>query len=287
MKIKKAVITAANRDQRHIPLQTIIDREGEPRTVLAMLLDELAAAGITSAAVVVSPGDDALYREAAGNSTVGLHFVIQAAPRGYGHAVLCAREFVEEDPFLLMVSDHLYVDDNPIMGCVRQLVEVAEQQACSVSAVQATHESKLPFFGAVGGQLYKSYSDLYQIDKVREKPTPTLAEQELMVPGLRQAHYLCFFGIHVLMPEVMGQLQERLDGMGADDTMNLSGSLDQLANRSQYLALEVSGQRYDLESRYGLLYAQLAVALHSRYRDEVLSGLVEVLAAPTRTKDQD
>jgi len=85
----------------------------------------------------------------------------------------------------------------------------------------------------------------------------------------------------------MGQLQERLDGMGADDTMNLSGSLDQLANRSQYLALEVSGQRYDLESRYGLLYAQLAVALHSRYRDEVLSGLVEMLAAPTRTKDQD
>ena len=216
MKIKKAVITAANRDQRHLPLQTIIDREGEARTVLAMLLDEVAAAGITAAAVVVSPGDDELYREAAGESSVNLHFVTQDTPRGYGHAVLCAREFVGDDPFLLMVSDHLYVDDDPGQGCVRQLVQAAEQQECSVSAVQATHESKLPFFGAVGGQLYKAHSDLYQIDKVREKPTPTLAEQELMVPGLRQAHYLCFFGIHVLLPK--GPEKRRLFSRNASPT---------------------------------------------------------------------
>ena len=284
MKIKKAIITAANRAQRHLPLQTIIDREGEARTVLAMLLDEVVLAGISQVAVVVSPGDEVLYGEAAGETVCEVTFVVQDEPLGYGHAVWCAKDFVGEDAFLLMVSDHLYVDDEPAHGCVRQLVAAAEQHACSISAVQATHESKLPYFGAVGGQLHKANSDLYRIETVAEKPTPTLAEQELMVPGLRQAHYLCFFGVHVLLPEIMEQLENRFTGLGEGQSMNLSSSLNELAGRSQYLALEVSGERYDLESGYGLLYAQLAVALHSRHRDEVLSGLVEMLARPATTK---
>ena len=284
MKIHKSVITAANRNQRHLPLQTIIDREGTPRTVLAMLLQEVAAAGISEVAVVISPGDEALYREAAGDTMPELTFVVQDEPRGYGHAVWCARDFVGDDAFLLMVSDHLYVDDDPGVGCVRQLIEAAEQHACSISAVQATHESKLPYFGAVGGQLYKSFNDIYRIETVLEKPTPTLAEQLLVVAGLRQAHYLCFFGVHVLLPEIMEQLDERLQSLDSGAKMNLSTSLNELAGRSQYLGLEVSGQRVDLESRYGLLYAQLAVALNSRHRDEVLSGLVEMLAQPASKK---
>ena len=284
MKIHKSVITAANRNQRHLPLQTIIDREGTPRTVLAMLLQEVAAAGISEVAVVISPGDEALYREAAGDTMPELTFVVQDEPRGYGHAVWCARDFVGDDAFLLMVSDHLYVDDDPGVGCVRQLIEAAEQHACSISAVQATHESKLPYFGAVGGQLYKSFNDIYRIETVLEKPTPTLAEQLLVVAGLRQAHYLCFFGVYVLLPEIMEQLDERLQSLDSGAKMNLSTSLNELAGRSQYLGLEVSGQRVDLESRYGLLYAQLAVALNSRHRDEVLSGLVEMLAQPASKK---
>ena len=284
MKIHKFVITAANRNQRHLPLQTIIDREGTPRTVLAMLLQEVAAAGISEVAVVISPGDEALYREAAEDTMPELTFVVQDEPRGYGHAVWCARDFVGDDAFLLMVSDHLYVDDDPGVGCVRQLIEAAEQHACSISAVQATHESKLPYFGAVGGQLYKSFNDIYRIETVLEKPTPTLAEQLLVVAGLRQAHYLCFFGVHVLLPEIMEQLDERLQSLDSGAKMNLSTSLNELAGRSQYLGLEVSGQRVDLESRYGLLYAQLAVALNSRHRDEVLSGLVEMLAQPASKK---
>ena len=88
-------------------------------------------------------------------------------------------------------------------------------------------------------------------------------------------------------PCVLARSTARLTPTLACGSLSLSSSLDQLASRSQYLALEVSGQRYDLESRYGLLYAQLAVALHSRHRDEVLSGLVEMLATPTRSNVQD
>jgi UTP--glucose-1-phosphate uridylyltransferase len=286
MKIQKAIITAAHREQRHLPLQTMIDREGRARTVLAMLVDEIAASGINQLCIVISPGDEERYRKAVGDTIEGLTFIVQEEPRGYGHAVLATRKFVGDDPFLLMVSDHLFVDDDPAQGCVRQLIEAAEKHACAMSAVQATHESKLPYFGAIGGQLYQSHNDLYTINQVKEKPTPTFAEQELMVPGLRQAHYLCFFGIHVLLPEIMDQLQQRLEQLPEGKSLTLSDSLNDQASRSQYLALEVKGQRYDLESRYGLLYAQLAVALNSRHRSEVLSGLVEMLALPS-TRNED
>ena len=71
-----------------------------------------------------------------------------------------------------------------------------------------THESKLPFYGAVGGHLVASRKGIYEVLQVLEKPTPTEAEQKLIVPGLRAGHYLCFFGMHVLTPAVMELLGE-------------------------------------------------------------------------------
>lgn len=73
-----------------------------------------------------------------------------------------------------------------------------------MSAVQATHESKLPYYGAVGGKLMDAARHLYQVDTVLEKPTPTEAEQQITVPGLRAGYYLCFFGMHVLTPTYSG-----------------------------------------------------------------------------------
>ncbi|MFP6905154.1 MAG: sugar phosphate nucleotidyltransferase [Verrucomicrobiota bacterium] len=278
MKIKKAIITAASRTQRHIPLQTVIDRDGHPRSVLSLLLDEIADTGIKETALVVSPGDEDLYREAAPGHQERLRFYVQEEARGYGHAVHCARDFTGDDPFLLMVSDHLYVSDDPEASCAAQLISAAERHASSMSAVQATHESKLPYFGAIAGRQYKTFDHLYGITRVAEKPTPTFAEQELVVPGMRQAHYLCFFGMHVLSPDIMTILDNQLAELAVDQNLNLSPALNELAHCSQYLALEVQGRRYDLEERYGLLYGHLAVALKSPYRDEVLSGLVDLLA---------
>jgi UTP--glucose-1-phosphate uridylyltransferase len=73
--------------------------------------------------------------------------------------------------------------------------------------VQPTRESLLPLFGAVGGQRIKGTNDLFQVERVIEKPTPTEAEQSLLVPGLRAGNYLCFFGMHVLSPLVMELLE--------------------------------------------------------------------------------
>ncbi len=277
MNIRKAVITAAARSQRTLPLQRLVDRDGVPKPVLQIIVEEATGAGVEEVCVVISPGDAPSYREAAGDQIDRLRFVEQPAPLGYGHAIYCAREFVGDAPFLHLVGDHLYVS-HANTGCAARLVEVASAEACAVSAVQPSRESQLPHYGTVGGRLLPGHQDIYLIENVIEKPTPTEAEQQLMVPGLRVGHYLCFFGMHVLTPIVMEILGEQVRAAGGQGSVQLSPALADLAHRERYLALANLGRRYDIGGKYGLLSAQLALALDGEDREEVLAQLVELLA---------
>jgi UTP--glucose-1-phosphate uridylyltransferase len=274
MEIRKAVITAAGPDQRTLPLQTLVDRDGKTKTALDIIAGEARNSGAEEICVVIHPGDTDAYRAAAGPHGKRLHFIEQEKPLGYGHAVWSAREFTGGQPFLLLVGDHLYLSRDQ-RSCARQLIEVAAAEECAVSAVQATHESKLPYYGAAGGRLSENRKGLYTISEVLEKPTPTVAEQRLIVPGLRAGHYLCFFGMHVLTPLVMDLLGAELK---AGLTPALSQILATLAARERYLAAELQGRRFDIGLKYGLLNAQLALALSSSARSEVLAQLGELLA---------
>jgi UTP--glucose-1-phosphate uridylyltransferase len=275
MKIHKAVITAAGRDQSHLPLQTIVSATGESKTAIQLLLDEIFAAGIRNAALIVAPGQTDAFRIAVGPHLPQIDFIEQAEPLGYGHAVLCARDFTGVEAFLLLVGDHLYLSNGEI-SCVRQLLEMAERENCAVSAVQATREGKLPYYGAVSGKHIPGSRDLYHIDNILEKPTPTVAEQELITPGLRQGHYLCFFGMHVLTATTMRLLEDALETSGKN--LPLTPSLAAAAKSERHLAFEIAGQRYNIGEPYGLLRAQLAMALAGSQRDEILTMLVELMA---------
>jgi len=278
MQIKKAVITSAGRSQRNLPLQTLVDRDGVTKSALQIIIEEAASAGITDIAVVIAPGDQVAYRTAAGAKAEMLAFFEQSEPLGYGHALWCAKNFTGSHPFLHLVGDHLYLSRGD-RRCAQQLVEVAAEEECAVSAVQATRESKLPFYGAVGGRHLRSGADnLFQIETVIEKPTPTEAEQRLIVPGLRAGHYLCFFGMHVLTPLVMEMLQEEVKA-AEGQPVPLSNALANLAGRERYLALELSGQRHNIGVRYGLLMAQLALALDGNDREEIMTQILELLAS--------
>jgi UTP--glucose-1-phosphate uridylyltransferase len=278
MEIQKAVITAAGPSQRTLPLQTLVDRDGKTKTALAIIVEEALNSGADEICVVVFPGDAEAYRAAAGTHGKRLQFVEQEKSLGYAHAVWSAHQFTSRDPFLLLVGDHLYLSREN-RSCARQLVEVAAVENCAVSAVQATHESKLPYYGAVGGRLAENRKGLYLVSEVLEKPTPTVAEQRLIVPGLRAGNYLCFFGMHVLTPAVMDWIGAEV---AAGRPTTLSETLSRLAAREHYLAYEVQGRRFDIELKYGLLNAQIAFALSSPARAEVLAGLVELLAQEPR-----
>lgn len=273
MKAKKAVITAAGKNQRTLPLQTLVDRDGTSRSALAILAEEITSAGIEEIAVVICPGDEAAYAAAAGPHASHMRFIEQAQASGYAHAVHCAADFTGDDPFLLMVGDHLYLSRTET-SCAAQLLATASLENCAVSAVQATHESKLPLYGAIGGRRILGSDYIYQVETVIEKPTPTEAEQKLVIPGLRAGNYLCFFGLHVLPSSVMDILGRQL----ADGRADLSLALAEIARRERYLAHELQGRRHDIGVRYGLLTAQLALGLAGKDRDEVLTNIVELLA---------
>jgi UTP--glucose-1-phosphate uridylyltransferase len=277
MKILKAVVTAAGKGQRTLPLQTLIDRDGKQKSVLGIIVEEALRAGIEELCLVIRPGDEASFTKVAGDHAGRLRFVYQEQPLGYGHAVYCARDFVGSDPFLHLVGDHLYVSRSE-KGCAQHLVEIAAAEECAVSAVHPTRETLLPNFGAVCGHRMAGRPGLLRIETVIEKPTPTEAEQKLVVPGMRAGYYLCFFGMHVLTPSVMEILGQKLSAASGNGKATLSDALAELARREQYLALEKDDWRYDVGSKYGLLNAQLALGLSGVDRDEVITMLMETLA---------
>jgi UTP--glucose-1-phosphate uridylyltransferase len=277
MQIRKAVVTAAGRNQRNLPMQTLFDQQGVERSVLSLVVREAVRAGITDVCIVVWPGDEEPYARLLADDGARLTFVEQKEARGYAHAVFSSKGFVKDEPFLHFVGDHIYVGQET-SGSAKRLVDAAASEGCAISAVQVTRESLLPFYGTIGGQPMPGKPGLYRVETVREKPTPTEAEQHLIVPGLRSGQYLCFYGMHVFTPAIF----EILSGMLGDSPkgrVSLSAALALLAEREQYLAMIQTGQRFDVGVKYGLFNAQLALALSGQDRENVLTQLVNVLAA--------
>lgn len=258
-------------------MQTLFDHDGVERSVLSLIVREVAHAGIHDIGIVVWPGDEEAYAKLLADDPVRVTFIPQIEARGYARAVLHAREFVGGEPFLHCVGDHIYVGSEA-GGSAKQLIELAESESCAVSGVQVTRENLLPHFGCVGGQAVAGKTDVYLVDTVLEKPTPTEAEQRIVVPGLRAGQYLCFYGMHVLTASIF----EILEGMfrtSSSGSVSLSSALAELAQREKYLAVIQKGRRFDVGVKYGLFNAQLALALSGRDRDQILTELVGVLSA--------
>lgn len=306
MHVRKAVITAAGRrsiqstgsDTVQQAMLPIIDRDGLTKPVIQIIGEEAIESGIEEICVVCAPGDEPVYRQHLAGLRESLasqadapwsaeqakrledldrrlRFAVQDRPEGYGHAVWCARAFVEQEPFLLLVSDHLYISGEK-RRCARQVLDLASEEACSVAGVQATREHLIHRYGTVAGRRLSGH--VFQIERMMEKPTPSVAEQMLHVPGLRVGHYLCFFGMHVLTPTVFEILEEHVArGRRDGGVIQLTPALQELAKRERYLAVQMNGRRYDIGVRYGVMEAQIALAMAGADRDEVLARLMEML----------
>ncbi|HON65183.1 MAG TPA: sugar phosphate nucleotidyltransferase [Phycisphaerae bacterium] len=308
MQVRKAVITAAGRGSADFPAWTsahqamlpMVDRDGLVKPVVQIIAEEALDSGIEEICLVTAPGDEAVYRShfqtlarrlatgGEGKATQEqqrrladferrLSFAVQDKPEGYGHAVWCAREFVGGEPFLLLVSDHLYVSGEA-RRCARQVIDLAVAQDCAVAAVQATREHLIHQYGTVAGKRVSGLSNTFQIEHILEKPTPTAAEQLLHVPGLRVGHYLCFFGIHVLTPTIFSILDEHVErSRRQGEEIQLTPALQELACSEKYLAVQTNGRRYNIGVKFGSLEAQIALAMAGRDRDELLIRLMELL----------
>jgi UTP--glucose-1-phosphate uridylyltransferase len=309
VQISKAVITAAGRGARQYPasdtvqkaMLPFVDRDGLTKPVLQIIAEEALESGIDEICVITAPGDEAVYRSHFRNHAANLRstykgtdwaedqarrfvnleqrlqFAVQPEAEGYGHAVWCARSFVGTAPFLLLLGDHLYLSAEP-RRCARQLIDLATAENCAVSAVQATREHLIHQYGTLTGRRLPQHPEIYAIDEIIEKPNPTLAELRLQVPGLRAGHYLCFFGMHVLTPTVFDLLDDLVRRNVRElGQIQLTTALDALARKERYLALETRGSRFNLGVKYGVVEAQIALAMGGVDRELILAHLLEAV----------
>src|SRR5256885_16770973 len=238
-KVRKAVITAAGRGTRQYPASTavqkeispLVDRDGLTKPVIQIIGEEAIDSGIEQICIITQPGEEGLYRdyfrrldddmvkafrgkdwailesEKLGAFGERLHFAEQDSPEGFGHAVYQAKKFVGDEPFLLLLGDHVYISDIKDR-CARQLIKVYEQYMLdSATAVQPTVERLLHLFGVIRGIPIDAGRGIYKAQLIVEKPSIELAREKLATAGLPAGNYLAHFGMHVFSPQIFDSLE--------------------------------------------------------------------------------
>jgi len=308
-RVKKAVVTAAGMGTRHFPathtvqkeMMPLVDRDGTTKPTIQIILEEARESGIEEFCVVISPSTENQFRnhfrglseahapyfkgknwalaEAEKLKDLGerITYVVQEKQEGYGHAVYCARDFVGDDPFLLLLGDHVFVSGTK-KPCSRQVIDVYEGQETPVSGVQATSEHLLHLFGTLTGKRISSDPNVYDVSEIREKPTLEYAEEHLRTPGLRRGEYLCFFGVHVFPPALFDLIRHHIEhDIRERGEIQLTNALDMLRAQGRYVATEIDGARYDMGVPFGYIQTQLALAINSPARRQVLASLPNLL----------
>jgi len=298
--IRKAVITAAGKGTRHYPatnavqkeLFPLVDRDGVTKPTIQLVVEEALAAGVEEICLVVQPGADEDFKEHFAGLKNGqslqdkpwiqqqsallerlqprLSFIYQQSAEGFGHAVYSAAEWVGDEPFLLLLGDHVYLAPQP-GWCSRRLLAVHEQSGQSVFGVQETAGASLHLFGAVAGTpLLQEHPRVWRAAAVYEKPEITFAREHCRTAGLADDRYLTFFGLYLFTPTIftiLGQhIQQNLRERGE---IQLTTAQAELIRREGALAVEVDGLRLDMGTPRGYLETQLRLAMSGPLAAEI------------------
>jgi UTP--glucose-1-phosphate uridylyltransferase len=173
-------------------------------------------------------------------------FVTQEAQEGFGHAVYCARGAVDNEPFLLMLGDHLY-RSNGGKSCAQQLIEAYNKHGISVLGLRRTPEDRIANFGTATGVWMEEEDQLLNVTEFAEKPTVDYARNNLRVAGLPEDEYLTVFGQYIIKPQIFDYLEEHIaNNVRERGEFQLTSALDRLRQEDGFLGLIMDGQRYDI-----------------------------------------
>ncbi len=275
-KIRKAVIPAAGFGTRLFPaskatkkeLFPVVDRDGIAKPVILLLVEEALSAGIEEIVIIVQENDLEEFRSffdvqvtienfnklsppfqeyARRILEMGqmVSFAVQTAQEGFGHAVYCAREAVGNEPFLLMLGDHLYRSTGDL-SCAQQLISEYNQHGMSILGLRRTPEAQIGNFGAATG-VWLETNRLLSVTQFMEKPTTDYAKDNLRVPGLPLNEYLTVFGQYIIKPALFDYLEEHIkNNVRERGEFQLTSALDRLRKEDGFLGLIVEGQRFDI-----------------------------------------
>ncbi|MCD8502056.1 MAG: UTP--glucose-1-phosphate uridylyltransferase GalU [Bacillaceae bacterium] len=285
-KVRKAIIPAAGLGTRFLPATKAMPKEMLPivdKPTIQYIVEEAIASGIEDIIIVTGKGKRAiedhfdmafeleqnliekgkveLLREVRKSSNmVDIHYIRQKEPRGLGHAVWCARKFIGDEPFAVLLGDDIVQADKP---CLKQLIEQYEETTASVIGVQSVPESETHRYGIVDPTVQTGRR--YSVNQFVEKPGQGTAPSNLAIMGR-----------YILTPEIFMFLEQQETGSGGE--IQLTDAIQKLNEIQRVFAYDFEGKRFDVGEKIGFVKTTIEFAMQNpEIRDELLPFLEEML----------
>lgn len=284
-KVKKAIIPAAGLGTRFLPATKAMPKEMLPivdKPTIQYIVEEAIASGIEDIIIVTGKGKraiedhfdyapeleqnlmekgklDLLEKVQYSTKLADIHYIRQKEPKGLGHAVWCARNFIGNEPFAVLLGDDIVQGDTPCLG---QLIAQYEKTHSSVIGVQTVSNEDTNRYGIIDPA--SQNGQLYEVSNFVEKPALGTAPSNLAIMGR-----------YVLTPEIFTFLEQQQIGTGGE--IQLTDAIQQLNQLQRVYAYDFEGIRYDVGEKFGFVKTTVEFALqHEDLREEMLRYLAEV-----------
>jgi UTP--glucose-1-phosphate uridylyltransferase len=285
-KVRKAIIPAAGLGTRFLPATKAMPKEMLPivdKPTIQYIVEEAVASGIEDIIIVTGKGKRAiedhfdnapeleqnligkgkmeiLDKVRYSTNLANIHYIRQKEPKGLGHAVWCARNFIGDEPFAVLLGDDIVQSDTP---CLRQLMDQYEEKRSSIIGVQTVPENETHRYGIVDPLLQDGRS--IQVENFVEKPLPGTAPSNLAIMGR-----------YILTPEIFMFLENQETGAGGE--IQLTDAIQQLNQIQRVFAFDFEGKRYDVGEKLGFVKTTLEFAMqHDDLRDDLMDFLKEMI----------
>lgn len=280
-KVKKAIIPAAGLGTRFLPTTKAMPKEMLPivdRPTIEYIVEEAIQSGIEDIIIVTGKGKRAiedhfdrnielednlmkkgkyeLLNKINQSSKVEIHYIRQKEPKGLGHAVWCARKFIGDEPFAVLLGDDIVQAEKT---CLKQLIEQYDVTQSSVVGVQRVPHEHTDRYGIINPS--KVEGRRYQVDNFVEKPAKGTAPSNLAI-----------IGRYILTPEIFSFLDRHEEGAGGE--IQLTDAIEKLNQIQRVYAYEFEGKRYDVGEKLGFIRTTVEFALAN---EELGSDVEEML----------
>ena len=286
-KVTKAVIPAAGLGTRFLPATKACPKEMLPivdKPTIQYIIEEALASGIKDILIITGHnkrsiedhfdynpelelnlrehGKDELLALVKEIGDINLHYIRQKEPKGLGHAILCAKAFVGDEPFAVLLGDDVvYNEEKP---CLQQLLDIYDATGASVLGCQTVPQEKVSSYGIVASEATED-ARIFKVNDMVEKPAVKEAPSRLAV-----------LGRYVITPEIFAILEQTAPGRG--DEIQLTDALKVLAKEQAMYAYDFVGRRYDVGDKQGYLEATVEYALRRpELREKFLRYLQEIM----------
>ncbi len=286
MKIKKAIIPAAGFGTRFLPATKAQPKEMLPivdKPTIQYIVEEAVASGIEEIIIVTGKGKrsiedhfdyapeleqnllekgkfDLLDKVRYSTNLADIHYIRQKEPKGLGHAIWCARHFIGDEPFAVLLGDDIVQSDTP---CLRQLMDIYEETRSSVIGVQPVPLNETHRYGIVDP--LTQMGRRYEVRKFVEKPALGAVPSNLAIMGR-----------YILTPDIFMFLDRQEVGSGGE--IQLTDAIEKLNQIQRVFAYHFEGKRYDVGEKIGFVKTTVEFALqHEELRDELINYFKELV----------